>query len=54
MATNVKVSPDTAVRDVHHLADTGILIPVEGKVRDIAYRIKISDKKSLISGPADD
>jgi Fic family protein len=30
-----KVSPDTAVRDVQHLAEIGVLIPEEGKVRNI-------------------
>lgn len=46
-----KVSPDTAVRDVQHLAEIGVLIPEEGKVRNIAYGIKISDKRNLIPGP---
>ena len=49
-----KVSPDTAVRDVQHLAEIGILIPVEGKVRNIAYGIKISDKKTLIPGQVEE
>lgn len=45
-----KVSPDTAVRDVQYLTEIGILVPEEGKVRNIAYGIKISDKKTLIPG----
>ena len=49
-----KVSPDTAVRDVQHIAEIGILIPEEGKVRNIAYGIKISDKKTLIPGPIEE
>ena len=49
-----KVSPDTAVRDVQHLAELGILIPEEGKVRSIAYGIKISDKKTFIPGPIEE
>lgn len=49
-----KVSPDTAVRDVQHLAEIGILIPEEGKIRNIAYGIKISDKKNLIPGPIEE
>lgn len=49
-----KVSPDTAVRDVQHLAEIGILIPEEGKVRNIAYGIKISDKRNLIPGPIEE
>lgn len=49
-----KVSPDTAVRDVQHLAEIGVLIPEDGKVRNIAYGIKISDKRNLIPGPIDE
>ena len=49
-----KVSPDTAVRDVQHLAEIGILIPEEGRIRNIAYGIRISDKKVLVPGPAED
>ena len=45
-----KVSPDTAVRDVQYLTEIGILVPEEGKVRNIAYGIKISDKKTLLPG----
>lgn len=45
-----KVSPDTAVRDVQYLTEIGILVPEEGKVRNIAYGIKISDRKTLILG----
>ena len=45
-----KVSPDTAVRDVQYRTEIGILVPEEGKVRNIAYGIKISDKKTLIPG----
>ena len=45
-----KVSPDTAVRDVQYLTEIGILVPEEGKVRNIAYGIKISARKTLIPG----
>ena len=45
-----KVSPDTAVRDVQYLTEIGILVPEEGKVRNIAYGIKTSNKKTLIPG----
>lgn len=45
-----KVSPDTAVRDVQYLTEIGILVPEEVKVRNIAYGIKISDRKTLIPG----
>ena len=49
-----KVSPDTAVRDVQHLAKVGVLIPQEGKIRNIAYGIKISEKKTLTPGPTEE
>ena len=49
-----KISPDTAVRDVQHLVEVGILIPEEGKIRNIAYGIKISDKKTVIPGPEEE
>ena len=49
-----KVSPDTAVRDVQHLAEVGVLIPQEGKIRNIAYGIKISEKKTLTPGPVEE
>lgn len=49
-----KVSPDTAVRDVQFLSELGILVPQEGKFRNIAYGIRISKGKTLVSGPVDD
>jgi len=49
-----KVSPDTAVRDVQFLSALGILVPQEGKVRNIAYGIKISKGKMLVPGPIGD
>ena len=48
-----KVSPDTAVRDVQHLAGLGVLVPEQGKVRNIAYGINISKGKTLVPGPID-
>lgn len=44
------VSPDTAVRDVQHLTEIGVLVPQEGRVRNIAYGIKISENKTLVPG----
>ncbi|MBR2476113.1 MAG: Fic family protein [Bacteroidaceae bacterium] len=44
-----KVSPDTAARDVKQLVELGILIPQEGKHRNIPYGIVIS--KDLILTP---
>ena len=46
-----KVSPDTAVRDVQFLSELGILVPQEGKVRNISYGIAISKGKALVPGP---
>lgn len=43
------VSIDTAIRDVQHLADMGILIPQDNRVRNISYGIRIS--KSIILAP---
>lgn len=48
-----KVSPDTAVRDVQHLAGLGVLVPEQGKVRNIAYGINISKGRTLVPGPID-
>jgi len=49
-AKHADVSPDTAVRDVQHLTEIGVLVPQEGKVRNIAYGIKISENKTLVPG----
>lgn len=43
------VSTDTAIRDVQHLADMGILVPQDNRVRNISYGIRIS--KSIILVP---
>ncbi|MBP5565973.1 MAG: Fic family protein [Bacteroidales bacterium] len=50
-AKHADVSPDTAVRDVQHLTEIGILVPQEGRVRNIAYGIRISENKTLLPGP---
>ena len=50
----VKVSEDTAVRDVQFLSGLGILVPKEGRVRNIAYGIKISKGKIIVPGPVDE
>ena len=52
-AKHADVSPDTAVRDVQHLTEIGVLVPQEGRVRNIAYGIKISENKTLVPGPKD-
>lgn len=50
-AKHADVSPDTAVRDVQHLTEIGVLVPQEGRVRNIAYGIRISENKTLLPGP---
>lgn len=52
-AKHADVSPDTAVRDVQHLTEIGVLVPQEGRVRNIAYGIKISENKTIVPGPKD-
>lgn len=53
-----KVSPDTAVRDVQHLAEIGVLIPEDGKVRfpeqgldhlrgEVLLRLSFSNRSAL-------
>lgn len=49
-----KVSADTAERDVKHLVENGILVPNEGKVRNVAYGINISKGNIYVPGPSDD
>ncbi len=44
-----KVSPDTAARDIQQLVSLGVLVPQEGKHRNIPYGIAIS--KDLILTP---
>lgn len=42
-AKRVKVSADTASRDIKYLVEKGILVPQQGKVRDVFYGIRCSD-----------
>lgn len=53
-AKHAKVSVDTAERDVRYLVGNGILVPQEGKVRNVAYGIRISKGNIYVPGPADD
>lgn len=53
-AKHAKVSVDTAERDVKYLVRNGILIPQDGKVRNVAYGIRISNDNVYIPGPFDD
>ena len=50
----VKVSDDTAARDVKDLVGKGILIPQPGRVRDVSYGISISADRTLVPGPRDE
>ena len=47
----VKVSDDTAARDVKDLVGKGILVPQPGRVRDVSYGISISADRTLVPGP---
>ena len=49
-----KVSPDTAARDVKYLVDIGILVPQEGKCRNVAYGIVIMNDLILHTGSAEE
>ena len=50
-AKQVKVSDDTAARDVKDLVGKGILVPQPGRVRDVSYGISISADRTLVPGP---
>ena len=50
-AKQVKVSVDTAARDVKDLVGKGILVPQPGRVRDVSYGISISADRTLVPGP---
>lgn len=47
-AKRVKVSLDTASRDIKDLVEKGILIPQHGKVRDVFYGIQCNDSILVI------
>ena len=50
-AKHTKVSPDTAARDIKNLVEKGILIPQEGRVRDVFYGIRCSDTLLVLPLP---
>ena len=52
-AKHVKVSPDTAARDIKYLVEKGILIPQEGRVRDVFYGIRCSESVLVVPMPED-
>ena len=49
-AKQIKVSDDTAARDVKDLVEKGILVPQPGRVRDVSYGISVSADKTLVPG----
>ena len=53
-AKQVKVSDDTAARDVKDLVEKGILVPQLGRVRDVSYGISISADRIIVPGPRDE
>ena len=53
-AKQVKVSDDTAARDVKDLVEKGILVPQPGRVRDVSYGISISADRIVVPGPRDE
>lgn len=53
-ARHSKVSVDTAERDIKYLIENGVLLPEEGKVRNISYGIIISKDKVYVPEPAED
>lgn len=52
-ARHMKVSPDTASRDIKDLERKDILIPQKGKVRDVFYGIRCSDTVMVVPLPKD-
>ena len=46
----VKVSDDTAARDVKDLVGKGVLVPQPGRVRDVSYGISIAADRTLVPG----
>lgn len=52
-AKRVKVSPDTAARDIKDLVEKGILIPQQGRVRDVFYGIRCNESIIVIPMPED-
>lgn len=53
-AKRANVSPDTALRDVKDLVEKGILVPQQGKVRDVFYGIRCSDSILVVPKPEEE
>ena len=49
----VKVSPDTAARDIKDLVGKGVLVPQQGRVRDVFYGIRCSESVLVVPMPED-
>ena len=47
-AKRVKVSLDTAARDIKDLVEKGVLVPQQGRVRDVFYGIRCNDPVLVI------
>ena len=52
-AKRVKVSLDTAARDIKDLVEKGVLVPQQGRVRDVFYGIRCSGSILVIPMPED-
>lgn len=52
-AKHAKVSVDTAERDVKYLVCNDILVPQDGKLRNVSYGIKISKDRIYVPGAAE-
>lgn len=50
-AKRADVSPDTAARDIKDLTEKGILVPQQGRVRDVFYGIQCSDSLLIVPLP---
>ena len=50
-AKHAKVSPDTAARDIKDLVEKVVLIPQQGRVRDVSYGIRCNDSILFVPMP---
>ena len=53
-AKHSKISLDTALRDIKDLVEKGILIPQQGRVRDVFYGIRCNDSILIIPKPMEE
>lgn len=52
-AKRAKVSPDTAARDIKDLVEKNVLVPQQGRVRDVHYGICCSDSILFVPMPVE-